>query len=46
MDYFLASKKYVNQEINAPIIHAYDCKNIKLVFHIVDAEKINPNIIE
>ena len=25
----------------APIIQAYDCKNIKLTFQIVEAEKIN-----
>ena len=26
----------------APIIQAYDCKNIKLEFQIVDEEKIKP----
>ncbi len=32
--------------INAPIIHEYDCKNIKLEFQIVDAVKIKPKINE
>ena len=32
--------------INAPIIHEYDCKNIKLEFQIVDAAKIKPKIKE
>ena len=31
---------------NAPIIQAYDCRNIRLGFQIVDAEKINPNTKE
>ena len=34
------------KEINAPIIQANDCKNIKLGFQIVEAEKIKPINIE
>ena len=30
------------KEIIAPIIQAKDCKNIKLGFQIVEAEKIKP----
>jgi len=28
--------------MNAPIIQEYDCRNIKLLFHIVEDEKIKP----
>ena len=30
------------EDTKAPIIHEYACKNIKLLFQIVDAAKINP----
>ena len=32
--------------MKAPIIQEYDCKNIKLEFQIVDAEKMKPRITE
>ena len=34
------------KDTKAPIIQAKDCNEVKLTFHIVDAEKINPIIIE
>ena len=32
----------MTEDINAPISHEKDCKNLKSTFQIVDAEKINP----
>tara|TARA_Y100000741_G_scaffold43027_1_gene29923 strand:+ start:360 stop:506 length:147 start_codon:yes stop_codon:yes gene_type:complete len=40
--YFLLSSKYNIKEIKAPIIHPKDSKKYRLLFHMTEAEKINP----